>query len=110
MPSSRTTVAGPGRAGRRVAASSGSATITSISRPGRLERQLARPAVVADTGELGRRVEHEIGELLVDRPPGERPAGCGDDVVGYGVGLAQGAPEQFVQGVVGEIGWVTIGR
>ena len=53
----------------------------------RLERQLARPAVVAYTGELRRRVEHEISKLLVDRPPGERPPGCGDDVVGYGIGL-----------------------
>ena len=75
--------------------------------PGGLERQLAGPPVVAHAHQLGRRVEHEIGELLVDRPPRERPTGCGEDVFGHRVGLAQGEPEQFLQGVVGEFGWVT---
>ena len=74
---------------------------------GRLERQLARPAVVAYTGELRRRVEHEISKLLVNRPPGERSPGGGGNVVGYGIGLLQGAPEQFVQGLIRKIGWVT---
>ena len=64
---------------------------------GAAERQLAGRVRVAHAGELGRRVEHQISELLVDRPPRHGATGRRQHVVGHGVGASQRLAEQFEQ-------------
>ena len=82
---------------RRVA---GSATITSISRPGAWNVSWRAPpwsrTPVSSVAESNTR---SASSWSIVRHV-NAPRAAASDVVGHGIGLLQGAPEQFVQGVV----------
>ena len=67
----------------------------------RAERQLAGGVLAAHAGQLGGGVEHQLGQLLVDRPPRPRGPGPGEHAVRDRLGGAQRSAHQREQFVVG---------
>ena len=69
--------------------------------PRSTERELSGGVLTADARQLDGRVEHQLGQLLVDGPPGPRRPRPGDHAIWHRFGGAQGTPDQFEQLVVG---------